>query len=301
MQLVRPGPSRSQCLLKQLLAFGDLRAVPPGAVLVGEEHHLSGVAGARVPPRVGEQQQRQQGGRLRLAGQQPRQCTGEAYRLGRTGAPRTSSGPEAARSPECIPSILLVVPWPAVRAVLHCSAPATRNPRPALSCAFARTMRCATVGSGTMNAVAMLHRAPGRRRCAASGRSAADGSSAGWQHMKMSPSSSGRRRAPGRRAGTGLSAATAGPGALAARPSDHAWPPPPSRPRMPAGASGRGPCAWPRRPAIRPGCAATPSAGHLTRASAHASCAASSAISRSPLSLAATATAPRQCSRKMWL
>ena len=47
-----------------------------------------------------------------------------------------------------------------------------------------------------------------------------------------------------------------------------------------------------------PGLAGTPSAGHFSTASAHASCAASSAKSRSPLSLAATATAIRQCSRK---
>src|SRR5262249_47578771 len=85
-QLIRSGPASAQCLLKKLLAFGDLHAVPPGAVLVGEEHYLPGVAGARIPPRVGEQQQREQGGRVRLAGQQSSQCPGQAYRLVAQGA-----------------------------------------------------------------------------------------------------------------------------------------------------------------------------------------------------------------------
>ena len=115
----------------------------------------------------------------------------------------------------------------------------------------------------------------------------AAGSSAGWQHMKMSPSSSAAR---------GSAAATRSPSASGA---------PAASLRAAASLPARRPSRRARSSALclatptshARGLPGTPSAGHLTRASAQASCTASSAASRSPVSLAVIATADSQCSR----
>jgi len=67
VKLVRARSVVAQGRLEQPLALGDPRVVPPGPVLLGQRHQLTAIADPRCPPRVGEQQQREQPGGLRLA------------------------------------------------------------------------------------------------------------------------------------------------------------------------------------------------------------------------------------------
>src|SRR5262249_59927459 len=73
VQLVRAGTALPQRPLDERLTLGDHGAVPPAAVLVGQQDQVAAGADPGVPPGIGEQQQREQPGHLRPAGQQPRQ------------------------------------------------------------------------------------------------------------------------------------------------------------------------------------------------------------------------------------
>ena len=58
--------------LEQVERLGDLVEVPPGAVLVGQQHEPPVVVDPGVAARVLEQQQREQGPQHRLVGAQAR-------------------------------------------------------------------------------------------------------------------------------------------------------------------------------------------------------------------------------------
>ena len=77
VQLVGPGPPGGQRPGQQRLSLADEVPVPPAAVLLGQRHELPGPVQPGRPPRVGEQQQGEQPGRLRLPGEQRGQRAGQ--------------------------------------------------------------------------------------------------------------------------------------------------------------------------------------------------------------------------------
>jgi len=77
VQLIGTGPPGGQRLGQQRLALNDQVPVPPAAVLVRQRHELAAQVQPRRPPRVGEQQQSQQPGRLRLPGEPRGQRAGQ--------------------------------------------------------------------------------------------------------------------------------------------------------------------------------------------------------------------------------
>jgi hypothetical protein len=77
VQLVGPGPPGRQRPGQPRLALDDQVLVPLAAVLVRQRHELPAPGQPRRPSRVGEQQQGQQPGRLRLPGEQRGQRAGQ--------------------------------------------------------------------------------------------------------------------------------------------------------------------------------------------------------------------------------
>ena len=78
LQLVRAGAAPSERLLDQRRALGDLRVVPAGAVLVGQEHEVAAVVDTGVPAGVVQEHQREQSVDLGLVGHQRPQHPAQA-------------------------------------------------------------------------------------------------------------------------------------------------------------------------------------------------------------------------------
>ncbi len=79
-----------EALADQVVALGDQRAIPAGAVLLGERHQLPVPYAGRAPG-LGQQLQPEQAGHLRFLGKQLAQDAGEPDRLaGELGADRVA-------------------------------------------------------------------------------------------------------------------------------------------------------------------------------------------------------------------
>ena len=152
LQLVRAGFAAGQRAVEYARPLGDQGAVPPGPVLLGERHRPSVVVAPRRRPRVVQQHQREQPGRLGVRGQQPVQQPAQPDRLV---AQLVADQPGAARGRE--PLIEDEVDDRAHgAAAVAVSLPGTSKRMPAsLILRLARTRRWASVGSGTRNAAAI--------------------------------------------------------------------------------------------------------------------------------------------------
>ena len=82
LELVGAGHVATQARAHQRVALGDGGAIPQRPVLIGEPHQAAVGRGARRPPCVGEQHQRQQASCLRLVGHQFDEHPGKPDRLG---------------------------------------------------------------------------------------------------------------------------------------------------------------------------------------------------------------------------
>ena len=128
--------------------------VPLAAVLIREQHQVAVRADAGTPAGVGEQQQREQAGHLRLARQQNGERPGEPDRLvaevfpdqGLAAGGQVSLGEDQVHHSQ----------HRGLRRAGRSSRPGTRNAIPAWRILrLARTRRCAMVGSGTRNEAAI--------------------------------------------------------------------------------------------------------------------------------------------------
>ena len=77
LQHVRPRRAGAQRVLDQAEALGDLLAIPEAPVLVVEQHEIAVAVGARLAPRVLQQHEGEESGRLRLVGHEPARQPGE--------------------------------------------------------------------------------------------------------------------------------------------------------------------------------------------------------------------------------
>ena len=81
LDLVRAGLVAAQAGAHDRLALGDQVAIPPAAILVGEQHQVT-VRGARRLPGLREQHEREQAGHLWLVRHEAREQAAEPDRLG---------------------------------------------------------------------------------------------------------------------------------------------------------------------------------------------------------------------------
>ena len=81
LDLERPGLVAAQAGADEVVPFGDERAVPPGAVLVGEADHRSVGGGAGRLPSLGEQHEREEADGFGLVGHELGEHASEADRL----------------------------------------------------------------------------------------------------------------------------------------------------------------------------------------------------------------------------
>jgi hypothetical protein len=71
LHLIGPRAAAPQRAVEQVDALADLGGIPPAAVLILQRHQVSGRVHPRQPPRVVQQHQGQQAGRLRFIRHQP--------------------------------------------------------------------------------------------------------------------------------------------------------------------------------------------------------------------------------------
>ena len=83
LQHVGAGRTGAQRALDQAEALGDLLAVPQAPVLVVEQHDLAVLVDARLAPRIVQQHEGEEPGRLGLVGHEPPRQPGESDRLAR--------------------------------------------------------------------------------------------------------------------------------------------------------------------------------------------------------------------------
>ena len=248
MQLVRSRASRAQRRLEQQLAFGDPLPVPAGPVLVGEQHQVARAVDAGVPPRVGEQQEREQARGLRLVRQQRGQRAGEPDRLVAS-SPRTSSAPRWPGALGCRPGRRRAARPPAGPAARPGQAPAS-GCRPAVSSVWpgrSAAPRSARDHEGGRDGLRVLAAHAAQRQRDPRGRL-----QRGMAAHEDQPELVGCRPRSAFAAmpeAAGVLSGHGSPGPRAPRPADRSQPPPPCRPAAPPCAAGPGPCAWPRRPA----------------------------------------------------
>jgi hypothetical protein len=82
LELIGTGLVAAKAAAQDRLALLDQGLVPAGAVLVAEQHQGTVGPGPRRAAGLGQQQQRQQAGHLRLVGEERGQDPGQPDRLG---------------------------------------------------------------------------------------------------------------------------------------------------------------------------------------------------------------------------
>ena len=150
-----PGRSRRRQRRTSRLALGDQRAVPPGAVLVGEQHELAVAASVRAARRDSvEQHQREQAQRLGLVRHQLDEQAAEPDRLGA----QVVADERVARAGRVALVEDQVDDGEHARAAARAGrrrAGTRYGMRASRILPLARTSRCAIVASGTRNARAI--------------------------------------------------------------------------------------------------------------------------------------------------
>ena len=151
-----PGLVAPQAPPHERLSLGDELAVPAAAVLVGEPHQIALRAScARGAARLDEQHQREQPSDLRLVGHQLDAAGGRGGSPRRRGRSRTRRSPRAGRVALVEDQVDDGEHRRAAASGSSASAGTRYGIRASRILPFARTSRCAMVGSGTRNARAI--------------------------------------------------------------------------------------------------------------------------------------------------